>query len=108
MKNVPESTQIRALNAANTSICNILSEVMIFTTTPPGMEAGFAQLILAAPVQLLQVTTGDQDIRVVQFTDETEGSGKPQMTAIQGSHEVIHCKTERQSKFTKSDLESEE
>ena len=59
-------------------------------------------------MQLLPVTIGDQDVRVVQFTDETEGSGEPQMTTIQGSHEVTHHKTERQSKFTQLDLESEE
>ena len=34
LKDVPESTQIRALNAAKSTICNILSEVMITTTTP--------------------------------------------------------------------------
>ena len=54
MKYVPECTQIRALNAAKSTICDVLSEVMVTMTTPPGMETGFAQPVMATPTQLPQ------------------------------------------------------
>ena len=44
----------------------------------------------------------------MQFTDETAGSGEPQMTLVQDSSEATCHKTVRQSKPTQSDLESEE
>ena len=47
MRYIPESTQIWAVNAAKSTICDMLSEAMINTAVPPGMEAGFAQLVMA-------------------------------------------------------------
>ena len=43
MRYMPESTQIKALNAAKLTICDMLSEVMVKMAIPLGMEAGFAQ-----------------------------------------------------------------
>ena len=48
MRYVTESTQIKALNAAKSTICNMLSEVMVKMTVPLGMEAGFAQPVMTA------------------------------------------------------------
>ena len=42
MRCVPGITQIKTLNAAKLTICNMLSEVMVKMIIPPGMEAGFA------------------------------------------------------------------
>ena len=39
MRYVPESTHIKALNAAKSIIHDMLSEVMIKMAVPPGMEA---------------------------------------------------------------------
>ena len=47
MRYIPESTQIQAVNAAKSTICDTLSEAMVNTAVPPGMEAGFAQLVMA-------------------------------------------------------------
>ena len=48
MRYIPESTQIPAVNAAKSAICDTLSKAMLNTAVPPGMEAGFAQLVMAA------------------------------------------------------------
>ena len=45
MRYIPENTQIQAVNAAKSSICNILSEGMVNMGVPPGMEARFVQLV---------------------------------------------------------------
>ena len=58
MRYVPESTQIKALNAAKLTIFDMLSEVMVKTAVPPGMEAGFAQPVMTTLIQLL----GDRDV----------------------------------------------
>ena len=63
MRHEPESTQIKALNAAKLTICDMLSEVMVKMTVPPGMEAGFAQPVMTALIQLLE----DRDMRVVHL-----------------------------------------
>ena len=52
MRYVPESTQIKALNAAKLTICDMLNEVMVKMAIPPGMEAGFAQPVMTALIQL--------------------------------------------------------
>ena len=52
MRYVPESTQIKALNAAKSTICNMLSEVMVKTAVPLGLEAGFAQPVMTTVNQL--------------------------------------------------------
>ena len=52
MRYVPESTQIKVLNAAKLTICNMLSEVMVKTEIPPGMKAGFAQPVITTLIQL--------------------------------------------------------
>ena len=79
MRYMPESTQIKALNAAKLTICDMLSEVMFKTAIPPGMKAGLAQPVMTALIQLLE----DRDVHVVQFMDEQEGGGEPQATAVQ-------------------------
>ena len=78
MRYIPESTQIKALNAAKSTICDMLSEVMVATAVPPGLEAGFAHPVRMAPMQ----PSEDRDIHVVQFMDETKGGGECQATAI--------------------------
>ena len=83
MRYVPEGTQISALNTAKLTICDVLSDIMVTTTTPPGMEAGFAQLV---PTALTQPSE-DRDVQVVQFMDEMEGGREPQATAVQHGHE---------------------
>ena len=72
-----------AVNAAKSAICDTLSKAMVNTAVPPGMEAGFAQLVMAAAA----LPPEDKDTRVVQFMDESEGGGEPQATAVQQSHE---------------------
>ena len=71
MRYIPKSTQIRAVNAAKSTICDMLGETMVNTAVPPGMEAGFAQPVMgtAAP------PPEDKDTHVVQFMDESEGGG---------------------------------
>ena len=49
MKYVPENMQIKALNAAKSTICNVLSEVMVAIAVPAELEAGFTQPVMAAP-----------------------------------------------------------
>ena len=65
MRYIPESTQIKALNAAKSTICDILSGVMIATAVPLGLEAGFAQPVRTALTQ----PSEDRDVCVVQFMD---------------------------------------
>ena len=103
MKYVPECTQIRGLNTAKSTICDILSEVMVTTAAPPGMEAGFTQPIMATPAQLSR----DRDVQEVQFMDEVEGSGKPQATAVQDSHEMTPYWTEETSKSSQQNSDSQ-
>ena len=47
MRYIPESTQIKALNAAKLTICDMLGKVMVKAFVPPGMEARFAQLVMS-------------------------------------------------------------
>ena len=82
MRYVPESTQIKDLNAAKSTICEMSSEVMAKTTVSPGFLAGFAQPVMTTPIQ----PSEDRDVQVVQFMDEMEGGGEPQATAVQQSH----------------------
>ena len=79
MRYIPDSTQILAVNAAKSTICDALSEAMVNTAVPSGMEAGFAQLVMAAAAPPPE----DKDTCVVQFMDESEGGGEPQATAVQ-------------------------
>ena len=54
MRCVPESTQIKILNAAKSTICDMLSEVMVKMAVPLGMEAGFAQMVMTTLIQPLE------------------------------------------------------
>ena len=83
MRYIPESTQIWAVNAAKSTICDTLSKTMVNTAVSPGMEAGFAQPVMAAAA----LPPEDKDTHVVQLMDESEGGGEPQATAAQQSHE---------------------
>ena len=47
MRYIPENTQIRAVNAAKSTICDTLSKTMVNTAVHPGIKAGFAQLVMA-------------------------------------------------------------
>ena len=47
MRYIPESTQIWAVNAAKSTICDTLSKTIVNTAVSPGMEAGFAQPVMA-------------------------------------------------------------
>ena len=96
---MPESTQIKALNAAKLTICDMLSEVMVKTTIPPGKEAGFAQLVMTTLIQLLE----DREVQVVQFMDEQEGGGEPQAIAVQQSHEKTPYWAEESHKLRSQD-----
>ena len=51
----------------------MLSETLVNTTVPPGMEAGFAQLVMATAAPPPE----DKDTHVVQFMDESEEGGGP-------------------------------
>ena len=51
---------------------------MVNTAVPPGMEAGFAQPVMAAAA----LPPIDKDTCVVQFMDKSEGGGEPQATAV--------------------------
>ena len=73
MRYIPESTQIWALNAARSTICDMLSEAMVNTAVLPGIEAWFAQLVMATGTPPPE----DKDTHVVQFMDESEGGGEP-------------------------------
>ena len=75
--------QIWAVNAAKSTICDMLSKTMVNTAVPPGMEAGFAQLVMAAAAPPPE----GKDKCVVQFMDESEGGGEPRATAVQLSLE---------------------
>ena len=80
----------------------MLSEVMVKTAVPLGMEAGFAQPVMTTLIQLLE----DRDMRVVQFMDEQEGGGEPQATAVQQSHEKTKCQTEEPHRLRSQDSDS--
>ena len=56
----------------------MLSEAMVNTAVPPGMEAGFAQPVMVTAA----LPPEDEDTYVVQFMDESEGRGKPRATAV--------------------------
>ena len=58
IKYIPESTQLKALNAAKSTICDMLSEVMVATAVPLGLEAGFAQPVMTALTQLSEDRDG--------------------------------------------------
>ena len=73
MRYIPGSTQISAVNAAKSTICDMLSKAMVNTAVPPGMEAGFAQLVMPTAA----LPPEDKDTHVVQFMDESEGGGEP-------------------------------
>ena len=79
MRYIPQSTQIWAVNAAKSAICDTLSEAMANTAVPPGIEAEFAQPIMAAAAP----PSEDKDTHVVQFMDESERGGEPLATAVQ-------------------------
>ena len=83
MRYIPEGTQIWAVNTAKSTICDMLSKTMVNTAVPPGMEAGFAQPVMAAAAPPLE----GRDKCVVQFMDESEEGGEPRATAIQLSQE---------------------
>ena len=73
MKYVPEKTQVHAINAATSTICDVLSEAMANTTVPPGFEEGYAQPVMAPSAQQPE----GRDTHVVQFLDESGGGGDP-------------------------------
>ena len=54
---------------AKSTICDVLSEVMVATAVPQGLEAGFTQPVMTAPAQPMEYG----DTCVVWFTDEAEG-----------------------------------
>ena len=66
MRYIPESTQMQGVNAAKSTICDMLSKAMVNTAVPPGMEAGFAQPVMATAA----LPPEDKDTCVVQFMDE--------------------------------------
>ena len=61
----------------------MLSEAVVNTAVPPGMGAGFAQLVMAAAAPPPE----DKDTCVVRFMDESEGGGESWATAVQQSCE---------------------
>ena len=83
MRYIPESNQVWAVNATKSTICDMLSETMASTAVPPGMEAGFAQLVMTTAA----LPPEDKDTCVVQFMDESEGGCQPWATAVQQSWE---------------------
>ena len=56
---------------------------MVNTAVPPGMEAGFAQPVMAT----VAPPPEGKDKHVVQFMEESEGWGEPQATAVQLNQE---------------------
>ena len=44
---VLEKTQVCAINATKSTICDMLSEEMANTAAPPGFEEGYAQPVMA-------------------------------------------------------------
>ena len=54
MRYVPESTQIKTLNAAKLTICDHLCEVMVNVSAPQGMEVKYAQPVTAMHEQAPQ------------------------------------------------------
>ena len=93
------STQIKALNAAKLTICNMLSEVMVKMAVPLGMEAGFSQLVMTILIQPPE----DRDVRVVQFMEEQEGGEEPQAIAVQQSCEKTPYLAEEPHKLRSQD-----
>ena len=51
MMYVLEKTQVHAINAAKSTICDVLSEEMANTAVPPGFEEGYAQPVMAPTAQ---------------------------------------------------------
>ena len=80
----------------------MLSEVMIKTAVPPGLEAGFTQPIMTTLTQLSE----NSDMQVVQFIDEQEGGGEPQATAVQQSHEETPYQAKKPNKLRSQDFVS--
>ena len=87
---------------AKSTICDVLNEVMVATVVPPGLEAGFAQPVMASPIQLM----GYRDTRVMQFMDEAEGSREPQAKAMQLSHGETSQQTKKPNRSRLQDLDS--
>ena len=79
MRYLPEVTQIQAVNAAKSTICDMLSKTMVNTAVPPGMEAVFTQPVMATAAPPPE----GKDKCMVQFMDESEGGGEPQATDVQ-------------------------
>ena len=102
MRYMPESTQIKALNVAKLTICDMLSEVMVRMAVLLRMEAGVAQPVMTALIQPLE----DRDMRVVQFMDEQEGGGEPQATAVQQSCKKTPYQAEEPHKLRSQNSDS--
>ena len=79
MTHVSEKTQVCTINAAKSTICDMLSEEMANTAVPPGFEEGYAQPVMA-PMPWQQES---RDTHVVQFLDESGGGGDSQAMASQ-------------------------
>ena len=54
IKYVPENTQIKAFNVAKSTICNVLTDIMVAIAVPPGLEADFAKPVIATSTQLME------------------------------------------------------
>ena len=102
MKYIPENTQIKALNTAKSTVCNVLSEVMVATAVPPGLEAGFTQPVMTTLTQLMEY----RDTWAVQIMDKAEGSREPQATATQLCHGETPQQTEKPHRSRLPDLGS--
>ena len=61
MRYIPESTQIKALNAAKSTICDMLIEMMVKTTVQSGLKAGFTQPVMTTLTQ----PSENRDVQVV-------------------------------------------
>ena len=72
MTYVLEKTQVCAINAAKSTICDILSEEMANTAVPPGFEEGYAQPVM----------------------DESGGGSDYRATASQQGHGTTTCSSE--------------
>ena len=72
---------------AKSTICDVLSEVMVVTAVSPGLEAGFAQPVMTAPTQLKEY----RDTWVVQFMNESEGRGKAERPNRSRSQDLDSC-----------------
>ena len=87
---------------AKSTVCNVLSVVMVATAVPPGLEAGFTQPVMATLTQPVEY----RDTQIVQFMDEAEGSGEPQATATQLHHGETPQQTKNPHRSRSPDLGS--